>query len=137
MPTYVYEFEDGKTIEVVQSMKDPHHEYLLHPDILKLMKVKRLINGCGLVFKGAGWTPKGTKTPIGLDDRLPSDMKVDDKVVTDNGFKYKRKSPHKTDEVSKEKIENARKFSNWLESGGAETLNKESGEISDIKKVKE
>lgn len=132
MPKYVYEFEEtGETIEVEQKMSDKTHEFLMHPEKLKLMKVKRLISGgVGVIFKGDGWTPPGN-LPSSHAVKFPSGTKIDEKAVKNEGF---RSAPKKANAASPEKLKEARQFQNWLDKGGgADALNKQAPSISTIK----
>lgn len=133
MPKYVYEFEEtGETIEVEQKMSDKSHEYLMHPEELKLMKVKRLISGgVGIIFKGDGWTPPGN-IPTSHAVKFPQGTKIDEKSIKNSNM---RSVPKKANEASTNKLREARKFQDWLDKGGgAESLNKQAPSISTIKK---
>jgi predicted nucleic acid-binding Zn ribbon protein len=56
VPTYLYRFEDGETIEVTQSIHDDPHTQLPHPKYAGAMQpVKRIPQVPGATFKGDGW----------------------------------------------------------------------------------
>lgn len=136
MPKYVYEFEEtSETIEVEQKMSDKTHEYLMHPEKLKLMKVKRLISGgVGVIFKGDGWTPPGN-VPSSHAVKFPQNNKIDEKAIKNKGM---RSTPSKANNASASKLKEARQFQDWLDKGGgAEALNKQAPSISTIKKKEE
>ena len=51
MPTYVYRREDGSTFEIEQRITEPALETCPSTG----QKVKRVISGAGLIFKGSGF----------------------------------------------------------------------------------
>lgn len=129
MPHYTYEFEEtGETIEVEQKITEDSHQFLMHPEKMKLMKVSRVITGgAGTIFKGDGWTPPGN-LPSSHAVKFPSGNKIDEKSVKNAGF---RSGPVKADAASPEKLKEARNFQNWLDKGGgADALNKTAPSIN-------
>ena len=55
MPTYVYKFDDGVTVEVAQGIHEDAHTSLRHPETREVAPVKRCYVGVGTILKGAGW----------------------------------------------------------------------------------
>ena len=58
MPTYLYRFEDGTEVEVVQSIHDDPLVHYTHPDLLHAMPVNRVPQRPVANFKGSGWARK-------------------------------------------------------------------------------
>lgn len=61
MPTYVYKFEDGSTVEVAQGIHEPSHTELPHPVTRVLSPVRKTYVGVGTVLKGAGFYRNDTR----------------------------------------------------------------------------
>ena len=55
MPTYIYKFEDGVTLELTHSIHDVAFESLLHPIKNVLMPVKRTPSKPTVILKGEGF----------------------------------------------------------------------------------
>jgi putative FmdB family regulatory protein len=92
MPTYVYRREDGSTFEVVQRIS----EDALTECPETGQKVRRVISGAGLVFKGSGfyltdYVKKGNGSKSEESDAAKSETKAPEKKET------KPEKPAKTD----------------------------------------
>ncbi len=55
MPTYVYKFEDGATIEIRQSMEEKPLKALYHPVTGDYEAVKRVPSKTSIILKGSGF----------------------------------------------------------------------------------
>ena len=70
MPTYVYKFEDGTTVEVAQGIHEDSHQELPHPVTRVLSPVRKTYVGVGTVLKGAGFYRNDTR-PRAADSPAP------------------------------------------------------------------
>jgi predicted nucleic acid-binding Zn ribbon protein len=55
MPTYVYKFDDGSSVEVAQGILEDSHTQLPHPVTRVMSPVRKAYVGVGTVLRGSGF----------------------------------------------------------------------------------